>query len=128
MDGVRDADEVLLRPVVQVPLEPLPLGVARRDDARARAPDLLLDLLPRGDVETAEEVAKPVLGVVHHGRRPVDDEPLPVGRDVLVLDDPRRVVVPESDEVLLGARDVLAGDEELPERVARSTSPPGCPT
>ena len=35
---------------------------------------------------------------------------------MLVLDDPRRVVVSESDEVLLGARDVLAGDEELPER------------
>ena len=59
VDGVRDADEVLLRAVVEVPLEPLPLGVARRDDARARAPDLLLDLLARRDVETAEEVAQP---------------------------------------------------------------------
>ena len=76
VDGMRDADEVLLRPVVEVPLEPLPLGVARRDDARARAPDLLLDLLPGGDVEPAQEVAEPALGVVHDRRRPVDDEPL----------------------------------------------------
>ena len=87
VDGVGDADEVLLGAVVEVPLEPLPLGVARGDDARPRAPDLLLDLLPRGHVEPAEEVAQPVVGVVHDGRRPVDDEPLAVGRDVLVLDD-----------------------------------------
>ena len=64
VDRVGDGDEVLLGAVVEVPLEALPLGVAGGDDACARAPDLLLDLLARRHVEAAEEIAKRALGVV----------------------------------------------------------------
>ena len=95
-----DGDEILLGAVVEVALEALPLGVAGRDDARSGAPDLLLDLLAGGDVEPAEEIPERALGVVDDGRGPVDDEPLALRRDVLVLDDPRRVVRPHAAKVL----------------------------
>ncbi len=102
MHRVRDADEVLLRAVVEVALEPLPLGVARQDDAGARAADLLLDRLAGGDVETAEEVPGVPGGVLDDRRRPVDHESRAVGRVVLVLDDPRRVAREQAREVLPG--------------------------
>ncbi len=113
-----DGDEVLLGAVVEVALEALPLGVAGRDDAGSGAPDLLLDLLAGRHVEAAQEVAQRALGVVHERRGPVDDEPLAVGPDVLVLDDAGRVARPHPPEVLLRPRDVLGRDEELPERRA----------
>jgi hypothetical protein len=118
VDGVGHADEVLLGAVVEVALQALSLGVARRDDARPRAADLLLDALPRCHVEPAEEVPELVVGVADDRRGPVDDETLPVGADVLVLDDAGGIVLPQMGEVLLRARDVLAHDEELPERAS----------
>ena len=115
MHRVRDADKVLLCPVVKVALEALSLGVARQDDARARAADLLLDRLARGHVETAEEVSGVSGGVLDDRRRPVHHEARAVGRIVLVLDDAGRVTAEQACEVELGARDVLLRDESRPE-------------
>ncbi len=100
VDRVGDGDEVLLGAVVEVPLEALPLGVAGGDDACARAPDLLLDLLARRHIEAAEEIAKGALGIVDDRRCPVDDETLAVRADVLVLDHARWVAGVHPLEVL----------------------------
>ena len=113
---MRDADEVLLRSVVEVPLEALPFRVARGDDPRARLPDLFLHALAGSDVEPAQQVPEAPFRIVDDGRGPVDDEAFTVHTDVLVLDDSRCVAVPEPGEVLLGAFDVLLGDEDSPER------------
>ena len=56
----READEVLLRAVVQVALEAAPGVVARRDDPGARRAQLLLGGQPAGDVaHVAEEDGRP---------------------------------------------------------------------
>ncbi len=119
MHGVGDAHEVLLGAVMEVALEALPLGVAGRNEPGPRAANLLLDLLPRGHVEPAEEVSKPVVHVADDRRGPVDDEPVAVGCHVLVLHDTGRVAAAESLEVGPRALDVLLGDEQLPERPAK---------
>ncbi len=103
---------------MEVPLEPLSLRVAGRDDARPRAPDLLLGLLARRHVEPAQEIAERALGVVHDRRSPVDDEALAVRADMLVLDGAGRLAVAHPHEVLPRSRNVLVGDEELPEGAA----------
>ena len=77
-----------------------------------------LDPLAGCHVEPAEEVAEAAVRVVDHGGRPVDDETLSVCPDVLVLDDPSRVVGTDAREVLLRASDVLRCDEARPERLA----------
>ena len=92
------------------------LGVARRDDARARAADLVLDVLPRGHVEAAQEVAALAVLAGHLGRGPVHDEVLALHRDVVVLDHPGRVALQHALEVDAGAGSVLLCEEDLPER------------
>ena len=51
----QDCDEPLLRAVVEVPLEPLPCLVRRRDDAGARVPHLRLVTLALRHVRRREE-------------------------------------------------------------------------
>ena len=61
--GERERDEPLLRAVVQVALEPAPLVVARRDDARARCRQLLARLgVGQRERDELGEVGDPLLG------------------------------------------------------------------
>ena len=69
----RERDEPLLRPVVEVALEPATLDVARLDEARARASQLVLVELALGDVHAGDEeprlAAVVPSGVVDHVTR-----------------------------------------------------------
>ena len=63
-----ERDQALLRAVVEVPLEPPPLGVARLDDARARRGQLLARLrVGERDRDEARELLEPLLDA---GREP----------------------------------------------------------
>ena len=73
----RERDEPLLRAVVQVALEPPPLGVARLDDARARPAQLVLVGGALGDVDAGDEMERAARFDLRHRRtRPGDRPPL----------------------------------------------------
>jgi hypothetical protein len=84
-ERVRDEHELLLRAVVEVALDTLPLGVSRSDDPSTRAAELRRLAHPRGDVDARKDHARePELG---HDRRagPVDQAALTVSDDELEL-------------------------------------------
>ena len=70
----RERDEPLLRAVVQVPLEPPPLGVAGLDEPHARAAEL--GLVPRAlaDVEARQEQPRVALRHLDLRERPLDHD------------------------------------------------------
>ena len=118
----RERDEPLLGAVVEVALEPPPLDVARLDDARARAPQLVLVELALGDVHPADEQPRVAPVVAERRRRPGHRRRSPVGRDPGVLElaaaafghdlarAPRRTSLA-----------LLGGDEDVPEGVRRAS-------
>ena len=64
----RDRDEALLRAVVQVALEPLPLGVADLDEPRARGGELLVGVgVGQRLGDEVREVAQPLLDALGSG-------------------------------------------------------------
>ncbi len=66
----RERDQPLLRTVVEVPLEPPPLGVAGLDDARTRRRQLLEGLrICNGDCDEVREFLEPRLGVAWESAR-----------------------------------------------------------
>ena len=114
-EGERERDEALLGAVVEVPLEPPPLGVGRVDEARARPAQLFLVALSRRDVQPTDQVV--LRAVLLEGRGPpLDDDLAAVCGPPRRLGSSRAATLDGGEKLGARAFDLVLRHHELPER------------